>query len=285
MSDWVAALRSRRLVWVALFIVLGALGATTALAQRGWGRIPEGYGVPVRRMPDGFSDGGLFTICKLRYQSVRSEWLGMGWATDYPYAAINLTTRVSELTKTPISTDARGEPNYWVVSASDPNLFKCPYVMAADVGTLRFSQVEVDRMREYLLKGGFLWVDDFWGSAAWHYWSQEIRRVLPEYKIFDIPPEHPIRHTLYDVKTIPQVTAIQAWRGSGFSTSERGDDSPHANFRGIADEKGRIMVLMSHNTDIADSWERESEDREFFLQFSPQGYAVGVNVVLYALTH
>jgi hypothetical protein len=258
--------------------------AGSALAQRGWGRIPEGYGVPIRRMPPNHSDGA-FVVCKLMYRSVRSEYLGMGWATDYPYAGINLMTRVSELTKTPISRDAQGEPNYWVVAPTDPALFRCPYVMAADVGTLQFSSVEVERMREYLLKGGFLWVDDFWGTPAWQQWSREITRVLPEHPIIDVPPGHAIRHTLFDLKTIPQVTAIQNWRGSAFSTSERGSDSPHANFRAIVDEKGRIMVLMTHNTDIADSWERESEDREYFLQFSPQGYAVGINVVLYALTH
>jgi hypothetical protein len=272
-----------------LSAVAGAMGLTLALAaaagaQWGWGRIAEGPGVPVRYQPENFSDGA-FSVCKLMYTSVRSEWLGMGWATDYPYAGINLMTRVSELTKTPISKDRRGDPNYWVVSADDPALFRCPYLMAADVGTLQFSTEEVSRMREYLLKGGFLWVDDFWGTPAWLQWSHEIKRVLPEYAIFDIPADHPIRHTMFDLRTIPQVTAIQNWRGSGYSTSERGSDSPHPNFRAIADEKGRIMVLMTHNTDIADSWERESEDHEFFLQFSPEGYAVGLNAVLYALTH
>jgi hypothetical protein len=266
----------------ALLLVVSC--AATALAQRGWGRIPEGYGVPIQRMPATFSDG-TFAICKLAYRSVRSEWLGMGWATDYPYAAMNLMTRVSELTKTSVSRDDEGEPNHFVVSATDPALFRCPYIMAADVGTLRFSEAEVERLRAYLLKGGFLWVDDFWGTRAWQQWSAEIARVLPEFPIFDIPLDHPIRHTLYDLKAIPQVTAIQNWRGSGFSTSERGDDSPHANFRGIADDKGRVLVVMTHNTDIADSWEREGEDREYFLQFSPQGYSVGINVVLYALTH
>jgi len=89
------------------------------------------------------------------------------------------------------------------------------------------------------------------------------------------------------VVTLPQVTNIQFWRRSGGrSTQERGpEDSPYADFRMIADEKGRIMVLMTHNTDIGDSWEREAEDHEFFLQFSPAGYSVGVNVVLYALSH
>ena len=270
-----------RLALVCVILSLGVVGTT--FAQRR-GRVREGYGIPIRRMPEGFSDGR-FSLCKLMYRSVRSEWLGMGWATDYPFAGINLMTRVSELTKTPISRNGRGDPNHWVVTATDANLFRCPYLMAADVGTLQFNPLEVERMREYLLKGGFLWVDDFWGTAAWEYWSREIHRVLPEYPIFDIPPEHPIRHTLYNLDVIPQVTAIQAWRGSGFSTSERGEDSKFVDFRGIADEKGRLMVVMTHNTDIADSWEREGEDREYFLQFSPKGYAVGINVVLYSLTH
>jgi len=75
------------------------------------------------------------------------------------------------------------------------------------------------------------------------------------------------------------------WRRTGGATSERGPDSPYPNFRMIADHEGRIMVVMTHNTDIADSWERETEDREFFRQFSPAGYAVGINAALYAMTY
>jgi hypothetical protein len=267
-------------------IVLGALALSTAAsAQFGqWGRVMEGPGVPVQYPEEGFDDGA-FSVCKLMYTSVYREALGMGWATDYPYAGINLMTRVSELTKTPISRNKLGEPNYWVVSATDDALFRCPYVMAADVGTLEFSPEEAARMRQYLLKGGFLWVDDFWGTPAWEQWSREIRKVLPEYRIVDIAADHQIRRMMFPLQKIPQVTAIQNWRGTGGSTAERGSDSPHANFRAIADDKGRVMVLMTHNTDIADSWEREGEDREFFLQFSPDGYALGLNAVLYSMTH
>ena len=257
--------------------------AAAASAQR-YGRLREGPSVPARFPPAGFSDGA-FTHCKMMYRSVWAEANGMGWATDYPYAGINLMVRVGELTKTPISVDAAGDPNYWVVRLTDDALFRCPFTMGTDVGTLEFSPAEVTRLRQYLLKGGFLWVDDFWGTHAWEQWSSEIHKVLPEYPIADVPPNHPIWHTLYDVTEVPQVTSINFWRRSGGITSERGSDSPHANFRMIADEKGRIMVLMTHNTDIGDSWEREGEDYEFFIRFSPRGYALGVNVVLYALTH
>ena len=272
--------RSRRLTAGAFVLLVGV--AAAASAQRF--RLREGPGVPPRFPPANFSDGA-FTHCKIMYRSVRSEANGMGWATDYPYAGINLMVRVSELTKIPISVDAGGNPNYWVVRLTDDALFKCPFAMATDVGTLEFSPAEVTRLREYLLKGGFLWVDDFWGTHAWEQWSSEIHRVLPDFPIVDVPPDHPVWHTLYDVTEVPQVTSINFWRRSGGITSERGADSPHANFRMIADEKNRIMVLMTHNTDIGDSWEREGEDYDFFIRFSPRGYALGVNAVLYALTH
>ena len=157
-----------------------------------------------------------------------------------------------------------------------------------DTGTLRFTAREVESLHDYFLKGGFLYVDDFWGSQRLGSSGQrEIGRVLPpgEFPIFDIPPEHPIMHTLYDVKEVPQVSSINFWQRNGGSTSERGADSPHANFRGIADDHGRLMVVMTHNTDIADTWEREGEDKEYFEMFSPAGYALGVNIVLYAMTH
>jgi hypothetical protein len=105
------------------------------------------------------------------------------------------------------------------------------------------------------------------------------------YPIVDIPPDHPIMHTLYDVKAVEQVSNIRFWAQTGGNVSERGPDSPHVNFRGITDERGRLIVVMSHNTDIPDTWEREGESQEYFDGFSPNGYAIGVNVVLYAMTH
>jgi len=261
-------------------VLLAALAATLS-AQRY--RLPEGPQVGIRWPPPDLSDGA-FVHCKLMYTSNVREPNGMGWGTDYPYAGINLTTRVSELTRTPISLKAAGEPNYWVVRLTDEALFRCPFLMGSDVGTAYFSPPEVAGLRAYLLKGGFLWVDDFWGTPAWEQWAGEIHKALPEYKIVDVPQDHPIWRTMFNVKEIPQVTSINMWR-STHRTSERGADSAHVDFRMIADEHGRIMVLMTHNTDLGDSWEREGEDREFFELFSPRGYSVGINVVLYVLTH
>ena len=124
--------------------------------------------------------------------------------------------------------------------------------------------------------------------GAWEQWSGEIGRVLPpsEYPIKDVPLNDPLLRTLFPVTAIPQITNIQFWRSfQGRVTSERGRDSEEAHLRAIRDRHGRIMVLMTHNTDVADSWEREGEDPGFFYQFSPNGYALGVDVLLHAMTH
>src|SRR5258706_6912685 len=149
-----------------------------ALAQRPFGGVTEGPGNPIRRPSEGFEDGR-FAFCKIMYTSVRREMMGIGWWTDYPYAGMHLMGRLSELTRTTISKNVDGDPNHWVVRLTDPQLFECPFVMASDVGTIGLDADEVKSLREYLLKGGFLWVDDFWGDAAWEQWSTEIGKVLP----------------------------------------------------------------------------------------------------------
>jgi len=275
-----ALLRRRAVLFSASMLFLAF--ASAALAQRY--RVMEGPGVPVRSATPNFEDGA-FTACKLMYTSTRREAGGAGWSTDYPFAAINLMTRLSELTRVRVSHDSSREVNYWVVRITDPELFECPFLIGTDVGTLAFSDEEVKRLREYLLKGGFLWVDDFWGTQSWEQWSAEIHKVLPEYPIFDVPADHPIRNVLFSINNVEQVSSINFWRRSGGDTSERGADSPHADYRAIADGKGRIVVIMTHNTDIGDSMEREAEDPEFFAHFSPGGYALVTNMVLYALTH
>jgi len=263
-----------------------AAAAAAASAQGIWvggGRFS--WAGPRWASPDSFD--GSFNYCRGYYTSDRREDGGSGWNTDYPGADNNFSVRLAELTRVRVRLDHTGQPDYIVVRLTDPLLFRCPMVQMEDVGTARFSDEEVEGLRAYLLKGGFLAVHDFWGSEAWDQWVQEIGRVLPpgRYPIVDIPRDHSIMHTLYDVQEIEQVSSIQFWSRSGGRVSERGGDSARVNFRGIADERGRLMVVMGHNTDIPDTWEREGESKEYFDRFSPAGYAIGVNIVLYALTH
>jgi hypothetical protein len=275
---------SRLVRCVAAAVATATLAVGGAYAQ-GY-RFREGS-LPARYAPEHMPDSA-FVVCRLAYRSVRSEPMGIGWQTDYPFAEINLTTRLSELTKTRVSRRNNGEPNHFVVRLTDDALFNCPLTVASDVGTIGFRPDEIDRLRTYLLKGGFLWVDDFWGTLAWQHWSNEIAKVLPpsEFPIVDVDLDDPLLKTMFEVKQIPQITNIQFWRGvDGRSTSERGADSADVHLRAIRDGRGRIVVLMTHNTDVADSWEREGEDPAFFQQFSPSGYALGIDVLLHAMTH
>ncbi len=237
---------------------------------------------------EGFADpsGRAFTFCRIEYRQVRREALGQGWRTDYPDADRNLMLRLSQLTKTPIRTNSRGRPEHLVLHFTDDELFQCPFIFMSDVGTMALNPEEAESLRTYLEKGGFLWVDDFWGEYAWGNWVREINKALPasEYPIEDIPRGHTIYNALYQVYDVPQVPSIQFWR-RGQGTSERGSGSAVPHLRGIRDLQGRIIVLMSHNTDIADGWEREGEDEEFFFAFSPKAYALGINIILYTLTH
>ena len=111
--------------------------------------------------------------------------------------------------------------------------------------------------------------------------------MLPpsDYPIRDVPPTHPIWRTVFEVSKLPQIPSISHWRRSGGETSERGHESAVPDIKAIYDRHDRIVILMTHDTDISDSWEREGEDPEFFYQFSPNGYAFAINAVIYAMSH
>lgn len=273
--------RTRARVGRLLLGMMLLVGAIAAAQSPRWNR----GGWQPRALHEGMPDErGGFIFCRLLYTSVRREAGGQGWSTDYPVSDGNFMTRLSQFTTTPISRWHNGEPGFVVVRATDPNLFQCPFLFASDAGTVGFDDGEVEKLREYLLKGGFLWADDFWGDRAWDEWEAQIRRVLPEYRIEEIPLDHRILSTFYAVERIPQIPSIQFWRGSGGATSERGYESAEPHLRAIVDDAGRIMVLMSHNTDIADGWEREGEDDRFLDSFSPDAYALGINIALYVMS-
>jgi hypothetical protein len=278
----------RRRAVAAVVLTAAVLAAGVASAQRfgGFGTFREGS-IPPLWAPESMPNAS-FIFCRLAYRSVRFEQSGIGWQTDYPYAEINLLTRLSELTKTPIGRDVDKTPSHYVVRIADDQLFNCPFLMASDAGTVGFTDAEAERLREYLLKGGFLWVDDFWGTPAWSQWSTQIGRVLPpdQFPIEDVALDDPMLKSMFVMKRVPQISNFQFWRRSGGRlTSERGLDSDVVHLRVIRDSHRRPMVVMTHNTDVADSWEREGEDPGFFEQFSPEGYALGVDILLHAMTH
>jgi hypothetical protein len=138
-----------------------------------------------------------------------------------------------------------------------------------DMGAAEFTEEESRPTSRLLMKGGFLWVDDFWGHAEWNTGSSRFRVSAAE-GISDLRSEarSPLFHTQYPVKGVPQIPSIRVWRPGG-STSEYGEDSIEVHGRGNHDKAGRLMVFMTHNTDIDDAWEREGEDPRYFLEFGP----------------
>jgi uncharacterized protein DUF4159 len=274
-------MRRRHVVLVAAGVCV--LIATAASAQFGRGGF-FGFGASRIAKPQDFD--GQFHYCRVVYRQSPDGRDG-SWRTDYPRADINFSIRFSELTRTSVSFNAQHEPNHLLVNLGGPELFDCPVVFLSAPGAASINDAEGLNLRTYLLKGGFLWADDFWGSYEWDHWVREIRHALPadEYPIFDIPTDHPIFRTQFEVRDVPQMPNIGFWERSGGRTSEQGSDSAEAHLRAIADRRGRIMVLITHNTDIGDSWEREGDDPRYFMLFGPKGYALGINAFVYALTH
>jgi len=269
---------------LALFVaaaILASAGLSFAqFRSRGLDVLGTGSGLAPNTFPD--RD---FAVCRLAYTEGR-RFAG-GWRTDYPLGDRNLSIRFSELTKTRVSESRDGTKNHYVVRITDPQLFQCPFIIAGDVGSISISAAEAEILRAYFLKGGFLWTDDMWGDDEWDAWKAEIAKVLPpaEYPIEEVSISDPIFRSQYNVEQMPQVPNYPYWRSSGGDTSEQQEYSKVPHFHAIRDRSGRIMVVMTRNTDIADSWEREGENPEYFHRFSPVGYGLGVNVLLHALTH
>ena len=205
---------SRGRTILAILAVCAFAGYASAQFIRGFGGLNDGG--PERMAPRDMPDGD-FAVCRIMYRQVRTEPSGAGWRTDYPTAETNLMIRFSELTKTRVSVGRNRRPNNWVVRLTDDALFNCPYTVASDVGTMALNEVEAERLRTYLLKGGFLWVDDFWGESAWAHWENEIAKALPpsEFPIEDVPLSDPIFKSQYTVPGIPQIPRYPFWAGTG----------------------------------------------------------------------
>ena len=274
----------RRLATTVATAALIALGAGAVCAQRIW---YGGYGYTPPRFATKQSFAGSFNFCRAMFESNRRE--KRGWSTDYPGADLNFSTRLAELTKAPVTMRPDAEegevPDAVVVRLTDDALFKCPYILMEDAGYAVFSPEEGGRLAEYLAKGGFLFVSDYWGQLARDQFDEQIGRALrgSGHSVVDLPLDHPLWHTLFELRHVPQMPSIQSWRRTGGDT-DRGVVAP-PSARGITDKRGRLMVVMLHNTDIPDGWEREGEDPEYFYRFSPDAYAVGIDIVLYAMTH
>lgn len=271
-------MRARRLAGLTTGCVLIAVLASAQFGRRG----PYQRRAAFATLAD--FDGG-FQFCRVVFRQARGGD-GAGWGVDWPRADENLSIRLSELSRVPVSMAGPHTPKPLLVRLNDPVLTHCPFIMMTEPGGAYFDDEEAKGLREYLQRGGFLWADDFWGEDAWENWELMLRKALPSqaYPIVEVKEDHQVFHQVLRVAEFPQIPGIGYWDGLN-QTSERGRSTGTPHLRAINDEHGRVMVLMTFNTDFGDSYERESENPEYFHRFSVPGYAFGINVIIYAMTH
>jgi hypothetical protein len=199
------------------------------------------------------------------------------WATDYPKADRQFLVVLKRLT----NLDAYDLEN--AVRLDDPAVRRYPFLYALEVGRMDLSEAEVHGLRDYLNAGGFLVIDDFWGPQEWANFETQISRVIPGRPIVDLPLDHPLFSTFYDIKEILQVPNVGNGRRGG-PTWECWDGCETPVVRGIFDDDGRLMVVINFNTDLGDAWEW-AEDPWYPLQYSTFAYQMGVNMIVYAMSH
>ncbi len=244
------------------------------------GTIPERNGTPDWKYDPGFSTD-VFTFVRVKYPS---NWRDK-WRTDFPDSDVNFSFRLQQMTS------LRVEPNGKILELTDKELFDYPFIYIVEPGDMELREEEVAALRRYLLNGGFLMVDDFWGEREWDVFYSQIKRVFPEREPIELPMDHPIFNGVFPLRNVPknklQCPNINLGIRSEFDgiTWER-PDAHDVHLRAIFDDKGRIMVMICHNTDNGDGWEREGESAYYFREFSEKkAYPLGINIVYYAMTH
>ncbi|MHC4204246.1 MAG: DUF4159 domain-containing protein [Planctomycetota bacterium] len=228
----------------------------------------------------------IFTFVRIRYSSGYGGYGGYGrggggWRTDHPDSDWNFSFRLQQLTSMQV------HPEGVVLELTDPELFDYPFIYIVEPGGLVFSEEEVQCLRRYLLNGGFLMVDDFWGEREWDNFYYEIKRVFPDREPVEVPLSHPIFHAVFELKERPQIPNIgDALRGRPYGITWEREDAKQVHYKAIYDSKGRMMAFICHNTDLGDGWEREGENEWYFHEFSEKkAYPLGINIVFYAMTH
>jgi hypothetical protein len=216
-----------------------------------------------------------FYFTRAIYSGGRGRRWGPRWSTDYPKADLQFISILQRVTNLGVYEGQNA------IRLNDPNLRRFPFLYALEVGSMTMTDEEVAGLRAYLIAGGFLLIDDFWGTWEWQNFEMEIRRVLPEYSIVDVPLEHPIFNMVYDIDEVVQVPAVNNAIYGG-PTWERDGYVPET--RAIFDEDGRMMVMINWNTDLGDAWEW-ADNPYYPLQFSTYAFQMGVNFVVYAMTH
>ncbi len=280
------------LFWSVLLAQRGRFGGG---GFRGGGEIdvPEGtrtarevdsrsLGTPIWTNAPGF-EHDVFTFARVRYdKDPNRRWRSSGgFTTDFPDSDLNLSFRLQQMTSLRVDPDGR------LIRLNDPELSHYPFLFLSAPGSLHLTEPEIETLREYLLNGGFLLMDDFWGEREWENCERVLKEVLPKHSFIELPLSHPLYSCVFKIQSKSQVPNVNMGIESEHTgiTWER-EDGKEVHHRAILDDQGRIMVLATHNTDNGDGWEREGESDYYFRNFSEKiSYPLGINLIYYVMTH
>jgi hypothetical protein len=246
--------------------------AATLLAQP---LFSQQQGVP-QVMPEDEDIAGEFSFARVQYNSYYQGGFGYGpWYVDFPDADRNFLRGVARLS------NVRVMPEPIVLRLDDERIYEYPFLYMLEVGRNGgpyFSPAELGNLREYLLRGGFLLIDDFWGTREWQAFENSFSAVFPDREIVRLPANHEIFRVYYDIDGPQMIPAL----GNESNQPER--DVNEASLHAIFDDKGRIMVLINWNTDMGDGWEHTYHPR-YPTRFANLAYQMGLNYLIYSMTH
>lgn len=264
---------------VAIVLAVSLLTAAYAF-QRPWREVAgsEYFDFPV---PPDYQEKTEWVFARLIYPAANfGRWgrRAMSWTTDYPRSDRHFSAALRRLTRV----HARSvEQIIDVLDTEYPNdVYNYPWLYAVEVGHWALTDVQCKKLRDYLDRGGFLMVDDFHGTQEWETFVASMNRVFPDRAIVDLDNTDPIFHTTFDLDDRYQVPGAQfLWSGRTYE-----HDGYEARWRGIYDGKGRLMLAICHNMDLGDSWEH-ADNPQYPEKYSALGFRIGVNYVVYAMTH
>ena len=232
-------------------------------------------------LPDDWRQPAEWTRGRLKYHSIPVHpFMGFNegrnaWTTDYPRSDRHFLEGVRRLTRI----DSKSVEQVVELDGSD-DIYNWPFVYGVEVGHWKLSDEEAAQMRDFLLRGGFFMCDDFHGTLEWNVFQESMHRVFPDRQIVDLDNKDAIFHVIYDVGDRFQIPGLQ-YVYSGLTYEYDGFE---AKWRGIYDDNGRLMVAICHNMDMGDAWEH-SDNPQYPENYASLAYRIGVNYVVYHLTH
>ncbi len=253
-----------------LFLVVGAY----AYAQDGLPGMEGNYG-DIRFTPPQTEQPNDFVFARLIYQGKIPAYI-KNWYTDYPSGDANLVKILRRATNLDIAPENRA------VLLHDDALFKYPFIYSAEAGQIVFDDADARRMREYLDRGGFWMVDDFWGTYEWDSFADVVKKIFPDQEIVDIPLDHSIFHSVYDMHEVMQVPNVAYAYTYNAVTWEQEGRTPYV--RGVFDNNGNMQLLILFNSDVMDASEW-ADDPKYPHKFSAYAYRLFINAVVYTMTH